>query len=131
MPRRISWIVSLYKLLWAHAGNSAGRGRPSGSERRRYPRFRISAEVDFGSESNFFAGKTKNISEGGLFIETDVELPVGTSVMVDLGLMDIHATVEAEIMWVISPTSRICPLIGGRRCWSSRAPPIERSGQSG
>lgn len=44
------------------------------------PRVKMSAQVDFSSESNFYQGFSANISEGGLFVTTLKLLPLGTEV---------------------------------------------------
>lgn len=76
-----------------------------GRERRRHARFAITANVSFKSESNFFSGKTTNISEGGLYIECSEELPLGAPISIDLTFFGVKATVNGEVMWVASGTS--------------------------
>lgn len=44
------------------------------------PRVKMTAQVDFGSEANFYQGFSANISEGGLFVTTLKLLPLGTEV---------------------------------------------------
>jgi uncharacterized protein (TIGR02266 family) len=71
------------------------------NERRQHPRLSISVEVDFGSEHNFYSAKTRDISVGGLFIETDIALPIGTRLRVDLNFLEKQLHAEGEVTWVL------------------------------
>ena len=73
----------------------------SGLERRRHPRVRVEVDVDVGSESNFFVGKTRDLSTGGLFIETPIALPIGASVTVELRLKGRVHVIAAEVVWAL------------------------------
>jgi uncharacterized protein (TIGR02266 family) len=70
-------------------------------ERRQHPRLSMSVEVDFSSEHNFYAAKTRDISVGGLFIETDIALPIGTRMQVDLKFLQRQLHAEAEVTWAL------------------------------
>jgi uncharacterized protein (TIGR02266 family) len=70
-------------------------------ERRRHPRLSIAVEVDFGSEHNFYSAQTRDISVGGLFVETDIALPIGTRLRVDLKFLQKQLHAEAEVTWVL------------------------------
>jgi len=70
-------------------------------ERREHPRLSIAVQVDFGSEHNFYSAKTRDISVGGLFIETDIALPIGTTLRVDLKFLQKKLHAEAEVTWVL------------------------------
>jgi uncharacterized protein (TIGR02266 family) len=71
------------------------------SERRQHSRLSIAVEVDIGSENNFYSARTRDISVGGLFIETDVALPIGTRLRVDLKFLKKQLNAEAEVTWVL------------------------------
>jgi len=71
------------------------------NDRRQHPRLSIAVEVDFGSENNFYSARTRDISVGGLFIESDIALPIGTRLRVDLRLLQKHVHAEAEVTWVL------------------------------
>ncbi|HEX3772278.1 MAG TPA: TIGR02266 family protein [Polyangiaceae bacterium] len=71
------------------------------AERRQHPRLSISVEVDVSSEHNFYSAKTRDISVGGLFIETDIALPIGTRIRVDLKFLKKKLQVEGEVTWVL------------------------------
>jgi uncharacterized protein (TIGR02266 family) len=53
---------------------------PAHPPRRESPRVSMCAEVDLSSDSNFYAGFSTNLSEGGLFIATVSAPPKGTQV---------------------------------------------------
>jgi uncharacterized protein (TIGR02266 family) len=76
-------------------------GPPVGQDRRQYPRLSIAVEVDFRSEHNFYSGRIHDISIGGLFIETNVALPIGTKLTVDLKLMKKDLRADAEVIWAL------------------------------
>jgi uncharacterized protein (TIGR02266 family) len=71
----------------------------TGRERRQFPRLSMAVEIDFRSEHNFYSARTHDISVGGLFIETNVALPIGTRLTIDLKLMNRHLNAEAEVIW--------------------------------
>ena len=82
------------------AGSAQGIA-PVGAERRQHPRFQISVDVEFGSGHYFYCGRTRDMSQGGLFIETDVRLPAGAELTVDLRIAGMHAKLSAEVVWVL------------------------------
>ena len=57
--------------------------------------------VDFASANNFYSGTTRDISAGGLFIESDVALQVGARITVDLQLLKTKVKAESEVVWVL------------------------------
>jgi len=71
------------------------------NDRRQHPRLSIAVEVDFGSENNFYSARTRDISVGGLFIDCDVALPIGTRLRVDLKFLKQRLQAEAEVSWVL------------------------------
>ncbi len=71
------------------------------NERRQHPRLSIAVEIDFGSEHNFYAAQTRDISVGGLFIDTDIALSIGTKLRVDLKFLQKKIHAEAEVTWVL------------------------------
>jgi uncharacterized protein (TIGR02266 family) len=70
-------------------------------ERRKHPRLQISVDVRIESGHYFYGGRTRDLSEGGLFIECDVKLPPGTELTVDLRIPGMHAPLPAEVMWML------------------------------
>ena len=71
-------------------------------DRRKHPRLRLSVDVDVTSENNFFAGHTRDISAGGLFIEGDLGLEPGAELTVQLHLGEHRAQCQTEVAWVLA-----------------------------
>jgi uncharacterized protein (TIGR02266 family) len=65
-------------------------------------RFPFEINVDIVSEHNFYAGLSLNISEGGLFVATHVEYPVGTKLEIRLLLPgdEEPTSIQTEVRWV-------------------------------
>jgi uncharacterized protein (TIGR02266 family) len=61
----------------------------------------MAVEIDFRSQHNFYSGRTHDISVGGLFIETNVALPIGTKLTVELKLMKKDLQADGEVVWVL------------------------------
>ena len=62
----------------------------------------MAVAVDFTSGNNFYSALIRDISMGGLFIETDATIPIGTQLLVDLRVLKKHIRVECEVMWALS-----------------------------
>lgn len=75
--------------------------RSAGVERRKHPRLMVAVDVRFDSGSYFYGGRTRDISEGGLFVESDAHLVPGTELTVDLRIPGMHAPMAAEVVWVL------------------------------
>jgi uncharacterized protein (TIGR02266 family) len=71
-------------------------------ERRIAPRYELDVAVTFESQHNFFAGLTRDLSSGGLFIATSVLRPIGECVRVRLTLPGSDEVLDAitEVRWV-------------------------------
>jgi uncharacterized protein (TIGR02266 family) len=74
----------------------------SHAERRSASRLPLSAAVHFTSRDNFFAGRTRDVSLGGLFIETSAALDIGTHIGVRIQIVDRAFAVMTEITWALS-----------------------------
>jgi uncharacterized protein (TIGR02266 family) len=59
----------------------------------------LAVDVDFKSTHNFYSAKTRDISKGGLFIETPVRIPMGSVIEIDLRFLKTRALVSAEVVW--------------------------------
>jgi uncharacterized protein (TIGR02266 family) len=57
-------------------------------EQRRQSRFQVELAITLRSESQFWVGRTMNLSEGGIFVETQELKPIGTEVEVTITLPD-------------------------------------------
>lgn len=80
---------------------------PQGRERRRAQRVALRADVDLESNDNFFSGQTRDISSGGLFIETRVALPIGSRLGLKLRLMGRTFEIESEVAWQLEDATGI------------------------
>jgi uncharacterized protein (TIGR02266 family) len=76
------------------------------SERRRSIRVPVEVALGVHSESNFFSGLTRDISDGGLFVATHTPLPLGTHVSVKFAL-PACPEIEADgvVVWLSEPTT--------------------------
>lgn len=71
-----------------------------GDERRVAPRTELQADVSLYSETNFWAGFTEDISEGGLFVATYELLAIGTQTELVFELPTGHEVrTRAEVRW--------------------------------
>lgn len=73
---------------------------PPEDERRTKDRAPFLADLEFGEDAQFFTGLSLDISEGGLFVSTYTEIPLGTRLLLAFELPDGTA-VEArgEVRW--------------------------------
>src|SRR5829696_1260546 len=53
---------------------------------RAHERMPYSMQVEFRTASSFLVAYSVNLSRGGLFIETDADIPTGALITVDLGV---------------------------------------------
>jgi len=79
-------------------------------EKRRHERWTISTEVTLSSEDNFYAGATRDISVGGLFVVTPVALPIGTELAVQLRLRHRNLSLRAEVVWSVGKEAEMAGL---------------------
>lgn len=77
---------------------------PLNISNRRLPRAELNCDVSVNSETNFYTGMTRNISEGGLYIKADTDLPVGSIILLTFTLDDGLEPLElrGEIRWLDS-----------------------------
>jgi uncharacterized protein (TIGR02266 family) len=93
--------------LDGHGSSSAESGEVVIVERRehtneeRAPRLEVQLEVSIASESNFYAGFTENLSEGGVFVATHTPRPLGSVVdlVIDLPGQDPIRT-RGVVRWL-------------------------------
>jgi uncharacterized protein (TIGR02266 family) len=85
-----------------HADVSAAE--PSSPALRRNLRRRLETDVTFHSASNFYAGFSSNLSDGGLFVATDVDLPMGAELQLTFSLPG-GETIDATcvVRWLRPP----------------------------
>jgi uncharacterized protein (TIGR02266 family) len=73
-----------------------------GNDRRGHARVSIAVAVDLKSGHNFYSVRTRDISTGGLFVETDAALAIGTQLVLDLKFMDKQMRVDCEVVWALT-----------------------------
>ena len=69
-------------------------------ERREHQRVPLSVEVSLTSENNFYTGFTSDISEGGIFVATREDVPVGTELTFELKLGSGTVNVAGVVRWI-------------------------------
>ncbi len=81
--------------------SSNAEERPQWSERREHRRITFVADISFTSDSNFYTGFTRDISEGGVFVATYNSFPVGTIMELQLQMPDggDPINVKGEVRW--------------------------------
>ena len=70
-----------------------------GEEHRAHPRVAVAVAIGLETESHFFAGLSGDISEGGVFVQTYRDLPVGSDVEVRFDLPDGELTTHGRVRW--------------------------------
>ena len=65
-------------------------------ERRRSPRAPVVVRVSYSTVDSLFSDFTRNINEGGMFIETDNPVPLDTVVNVQFQLPGRHDPIRAS-----------------------------------
>ncbi len=75
--------------------------RASAPEVRQYRRVDLHVEITLESDSNFYAGVSNNVSEGGVFVATLAAPPIGSTVTLTLGLPGAgRFAVAGVVRWV-------------------------------
>jgi len=84
------------------------------SERRIQPRVSLEAEVSLASESQFFTGLTRNVSQGGVFVATynRAHLPIGAKVQIKVKLPDGEFAAQGTVRWVREQSPDSVPGVG-------------------
>jgi uncharacterized protein (TIGR02266 family) len=78
------------------------------SDRRRFPRVEMCVDVDVLSNgNNFFVGRTRDISIGGLFIESNTRIDIGTTVGVKVRLDGSAFHLTCRVAWTLSDASGV------------------------
>lgn len=77
----------------------------------RKKRVRVQVGVDLNTATNFFVGTSLNLSEGGLFVATRAEVPVGTEVDLSFTLpTGASIQMRGAVRWRRAPDDRM-PLV--------------------
>ncbi len=72
---------------------------PSEDERRWFDRSRVIVDVHFEGGEATGVASTRDISLGGLYMSTQADLPVGTTLTLRLPLGSEHAVVKADVVY--------------------------------
>lgn len=77
---------------------------PTGAERRRFRRTDLLVRIEYSTVDEIFSEFTRDINEGGLFIETEKPRPAGTEVTMRFNLPGSGESVQTvgRVMWVRS-----------------------------
>ncbi|MBX3275134.1 MAG: TIGR02266 family protein [Sandaracinaceae bacterium] len=82
-------------------------------DRRRLPRVELEVDIGVHSETNFYAGFSGDVSEGGIFVATYKPLPIGTKTTVSFVMPGGHHVVtEGEVKWVREAAWDVTPGMG-------------------
>jgi len=73
-------------------------------DRRAKPRYAVSLSVTLVGDHNFYVGLTENISEGGIFVRTHRQIPIGTVLKLEFSLptSETKLSVVGMVRWVRS-----------------------------
>lgn len=80
-------------------------------ERRKFPRVMVRALVDFESLNTYLYDYSTDLSEGGIFIETEKPLPPGTPLTLRFTLPGVDRVfeVKAKVAWLNEERSSRLP----------------------
>lgn len=76
------------------------------SERRAFRRTEIKMAITYQSGEEFKADYTRNLSEGGLYVQLSTPLPVGTNLQVDLAVPSLKEPIKIQgvVVWAQNPS---------------------------
>jgi uncharacterized protein (TIGR02266 family) len=78
---------------------SSGVHPASHAELRAHPRVTVAVAIGLESESHFFSGLSGDISEGGVFVQTYRDLPVGSDVDLRFELPEGELKAHGRVRW--------------------------------
>jgi len=90
---------------------------PFPDDQREDPRLDVKICVDFASRDMFLSNYVTNLSNGGLFIQSQNPLPVRTEILITLTLPETQAVIQIKgrVVWtydIKKGTGRIVPGMG-------------------
>lgn len=86
------------------AGDALVTDAAAGDDRRRSARAQVTVRIDYGTVDEMFSEFTRDINEGGLFIETDKPHDPGTEVT-----MHFHLPGSGEALRTVGRVVRVTP----------------------
>lgn len=81
-------------------------------ERRTAPRAPLEVHIDLHTDSQFFAGFSRDLSDGGLFVATYAPAPVGTEIEVAFELAQRRIRTVGKVVWVREESDDAVPGMG-------------------
>jgi uncharacterized protein (TIGR02266 family) len=84
----------------------------SQQDHRAHPRVVVAVAVGLETESHFFAGLAGDVSEGGVFVQTYRDLPVGSPVEVQFDLPDAQLHAHGRVRWHRNSSDSSPPGVG-------------------
>lgn len=83
-------------------------------DQRKSHRAPVSIRIDYSTIDEFFWDFARNINEGGLFVESNHPLPVGTTVQLKFYLPSQDAPLNStgEVVWVKETAGKVSPPAG-------------------
>jgi uncharacterized protein (TIGR02266 family) len=84
------------------------------AERRRFGRSDLLVQVEYSTVDEIFSEFTRDINEGGLFIETEKPRPTGTEVAMRFNLPGNHEPLQTvgRVVWVRSASDQVAAGMG-------------------
>lgn len=97
----------------SEVAHAVDRSAPAPDERRTTPRVGVRVDVSLYSESQFFAGVSEDLGEGGVFVATYAPLPIGTEIDLVFTLPTNHEIrTSGVVRWVRSVDCETVPGFG-------------------
>jgi len=81
-------------------------------DRRAWDRVAIDVEVTLTSDSQFFAGLSGDISEGGLFVQTYAQYEIGRRIFVGFSLPTGDVKASGVVRWIRPAANDAPPGVG-------------------
>ncbi len=85
---------------------------PPYADHRSFPRIALAVQIGLESDSHFFSGLSGDVSEGGVFVQTYRELPLGSEVEIDFDLPTGRVSTHGTVRWHRSPSESAPPGVG-------------------
>jgi uncharacterized protein (TIGR02266 family) len=82
------------------------------SDHRAYPRVSMAISIGLETESHFFSGLSGDVSEGGVFVQTYREIPVGSEVELEFELPTGHVATHGKVRWHRTKSDSAPPGVG-------------------
>src|SRR5262245_13224163 len=78
---------------------------------REYQRIPYAVQVEFRTASSFLVAYSVNLSRGGLFLETEADIPIGAEIQLSFGVPSVGAIALAGVVaWRRGPEHPDGPL---------------------